>query len=77
VTVPGDKLLLLDTASLYFRAVFGVPDSVRAPESCSWSRGSFRLAVPRSGRTRLPRQFSTLSLSAGLVWFVLLILPAW
>jgi len=35
VTVPGDKLLLLDTASLYFRAVFGVPDSVRAPESCS------------------------------------------
>jgi hypothetical protein len=35
VTVPGDKLLLLDTASLYFRAVFGLSDSVRAPESCS------------------------------------------
>lgn len=33
--------------------------------------------MPRSGRTRLPHQFSTLSLSAGLVWFVLLILPAW
>lgn len=28
----GDRLLLLDTASLYFRAFFGVPDSVRAPD---------------------------------------------
>lgn len=27
-----EKLLLLDTASLYFRAYFGVPDSVRAPD---------------------------------------------
>jgi 5'-3' exonuclease len=26
------KLLLLDTASLYFRAFYGVPDSVRAPD---------------------------------------------
>ena len=32
MTVPRDKLLLLDTASLYFRAFFGVPDSVRAPD---------------------------------------------
>src|SRR5919112_5234634 len=28
----GDRLLLLDTASLYFRAFFGVPDSVQAPD---------------------------------------------
>jgi 5'-3' exonuclease len=28
----GDRLLLLDTASLYFRAFFGVPDSVKAPD---------------------------------------------
>ena len=28
----GDRLLLLDTASLYFRAFFGVPDSLRAPD---------------------------------------------
>ncbi|WP_250445673.1 5'-3' exonuclease [Actinotalea sp. C106] len=28
----GGPLLLLDTASLYFRAFFGVPDSVRAPD---------------------------------------------
>ncbi|GAA5003209.1 5'-3' exonuclease [Actinopolymorpha pittospori] len=28
----GEKTLLLDTASLYFRAFFGVPDSVRAPD---------------------------------------------
>ena len=28
---PG-KLLLLDTPSLYFRAFFGVPDSIRAPD---------------------------------------------
>ena len=28
---PG-RLMLLDTASLYFRAYFGVPDSVRAPD---------------------------------------------
>ncbi len=27
-----DKLLLLDTASLYFRAFFGVPDTLRAPD---------------------------------------------
>ncbi|MBD8059363.1 flap endonuclease [Cellulomonas sp. JH27-2] len=29
---PSGKLLLLDTASLYFRAYFGVPDSVKAPD---------------------------------------------
>jgi 5'-3' exonuclease len=28
----ADRLLLLDTASLYFRAFFGVPDSLRAPD---------------------------------------------
>jgi 5'-3' exonuclease len=28
----GGELLLLDTASLYFRAYFGVPESVRAPD---------------------------------------------
>ncbi len=27
------RLMLLDTASLYFRAYFGVPDSVRAPDA--------------------------------------------
>ena len=27
-----DRLMLLDTASLYFRAFFGVPDSVQAPD---------------------------------------------
>ena len=27
-----DRLMLLDTASLYFRAFFGVPDSVKAPD---------------------------------------------
>lgn len=29
---PGSRLLLLDTASLYFRAFFGVPDSITAPD---------------------------------------------
>jgi 5'-3' exonuclease len=28
----SDRLMLLDTASLYFRAFFGVPDSMRAPD---------------------------------------------
>ena len=28
----GPKVLLLDTASLYFRAFFGVPDSITAPD---------------------------------------------
>src|SRR5215510_13769626 len=28
----GQRRLLLDTASLYFRAFFGVPDSIRAPD---------------------------------------------
>jgi len=29
---PAERLLLLDTASLYFRAFFGIPDSVKAPD---------------------------------------------
>jgi 5'-3' exonuclease len=29
---PAEKLLLLDTPSLYFRAFYGVPDSIRAPD---------------------------------------------
>ncbi len=29
---PADRLMLLDTASLYFRAFYGVPDSVTAPD---------------------------------------------
>lgn len=32
VPADGRPLLLLDTASLYFRAFFGVPDSVKAPD---------------------------------------------
>jgi len=28
----SDRLLLLDTASLYFRAYFGIPDSITAPD---------------------------------------------
>src|SRR6478672_11259648 len=30
--VPSNKIMLLDTASLYFRAFFGVPDSLRGPD---------------------------------------------
>ncbi|MGF2947740.1 5'-3' exonuclease [Microbacterium alcoholitolerans] len=30
-----DRLMLLDTASLYFRAFFGVPDKVKAPDGSS------------------------------------------
>ncbi len=32
MTSPEPRLMLLDTASMYFRAFFGVPDSVRAPD---------------------------------------------
>ncbi|THA58858.1 5'-3' exonuclease [Streptomyces sp. A1136] len=32
VSVTTRRLMLLDTASLYFRAYFGVPDSVKAPD---------------------------------------------
>ena len=32
MTTPSPRLMLLDTASLYFRAFFGVPDSLRAPD---------------------------------------------
>ena len=28
----ADRLMLLDSASLYFRAFYGVPDTVRAPD---------------------------------------------
>ncbi|MGO2684842.1 MAG: 5'-3' exonuclease H3TH domain-containing protein [Microbacterium sp.] len=31
----SDRLMLLDTASLYFRAFFGVPDKVKAPDGTS------------------------------------------
>ncbi|BFM23796.1 5'-3' exonuclease [Microbacterium sp. che218] len=31
----SEKLLLLDTASLYFRAFYGVPDKVKAPDGTS------------------------------------------
>ncbi|MBN9170921.1 MAG: flap endonuclease, partial [Microbacterium sp.] len=27
-----DRLMLLDSASLYFRAFYGVPDTVRSPD---------------------------------------------
>ena len=30
--VPTEKLLLLDTPSLYFRAFYGIPESVTAPD---------------------------------------------
>ena len=32
MTSPQPRLMLLDTASLYFRAYFGVPDSIRSPD---------------------------------------------
>jgi 5'-3' exonuclease len=32
VTTDAPRLLLLDTASMYFRAFFGVPDSVQSPQ---------------------------------------------
>ena len=32
VTLQTRRLMLLDTASLYFRAYFGVPESVKAPD---------------------------------------------
>ncbi len=32
MSLHGQKLLLLDTASLYFRAFFGVPESITAPD---------------------------------------------
>jgi 5'-3' exonuclease len=32
---PGNRLLLLDSASMYFRAFFGVPDSMHAPDGTS------------------------------------------
>ena len=32
VRVNDGRLMLLDTAALYFRAFYGVPDSVRAPD---------------------------------------------
>ncbi|WP_372460032.1 5'-3' exonuclease [Streptomyces anatolicus] len=35
VTQRTRRLMLLDTASLYFRAYFGVPDSVKAPDGTS------------------------------------------
>ncbi|GAB6858319.1 5'-3' exonuclease [Microbacterium xylanilyticum] len=35
MTDAAPKLLLLDTASLYFRAFYGVPDTVKAPDGTS------------------------------------------
>ncbi|MCA1825126.1 MAG: flap endonuclease, partial [Frankia sp.] len=33
--VGAERLMLLDTPSLYFRAFYGVPESVRAPDGTS------------------------------------------
>lgn len=35
MTARAPKLMLLDTASLYFRAFYGVPDTVKAPDGTS------------------------------------------
>jgi 5'-3' exonuclease len=32
IRMPADRLMLLDSASMYFRAYFGVPESVTAPD---------------------------------------------
>lgn len=32
MSAPPERLMLLDTASLYFRAFFGLPDTLRAPD---------------------------------------------
>ena len=56
--------MLLDTASLYFRAFFGVPDSVKAPDGTpvnavrglldfitGWSGSTARPTWPAAGTT--------------------------
>ena len=29
-----ERLMVLDTPTLYFRAFFGVPDTIRSPDGC-------------------------------------------
>jgi 5'-3' exonuclease len=58
MTTPQRRLMLLDTASLYFRAFFGVPDSIVAPDGTpvnavrgllDSSRGWSRITPDRPG----------------------------
>ena len=46
------RLLLLDTASLYFRAYFGVPDTMRAPDGTPVNavRGTLDFIARGTGR---------------------------
>lgn len=55
---PGDRLMLLDTPSLYFRAFHGVPSSVRAPDGTPVNavRGLLDVIARQIADTR-PRRF--------------------
>ena len=49
-----DRLMLLDTASLYFRAFFGVPDCVKAPGRHAGQRRARAARLHRPAGRRLP-----------------------
>ena len=50
-----DKLMLLDTASLYFRAYYGVPETLTAEDPVPFRTVLFRVAVGEmTGRTARP-----------------------
>ena len=53
------SLMLLDTASLYYRAFFGVPDTVRAPDGTPVNavRGLLDM-IARLVRARQPGRWS-------------------
>lgn len=54
MTLPRDRLMLLDAASLYFRAFFGVPESVTAPDGTPVNavRGFLDMVATLVGRYR-------------------------
>ena len=52
-SVMTDRLMLLDTASLYFRAFYGVPDTVRRADGTPGQRGARAARHHRAARHRL------------------------
>ena len=63
----SEKLLLLDTASLYFRAYFGVPDSVKAPDGTpvNANRGLLDMIATAGHRTTGRRGWSCAGTTTG------------
>src|SRR3954471_13458569 len=70
-----DRLMLLDSASLYFRAYFGVPESMKAPDGTPINavRGFLDMLATLVGKYRPERLVACLDLDWRPSWRVELV----